>query len=89
MATNKNSVSQEELSRLTIDIPKKVHKRLKALAAFRGKSMREYVSELIMEDIYSSHIPNEKTLKTISDVENSKDLVEAEDAEDLFKKLGI
>ena len=89
MNTNKGTGSQADLARLTIDIPKKTHKRLKAIAAFQGKSMREYVNELIAKDIYSKKIPNKKTLDAISDVEKGKDLINAKDAEDLFEKLGL
>ena len=77
------------LSRMTIDIPEEDHKRLKALAAILGKSMREVVSEWIHKHLYSANSPNKETLKAISDVERGKDLVEADHAEELFRKLGI
>ncbi len=88
MSTHKDSGSQTDISRLTIDITKKTHKRLKAMAALQGKSMREYVSDLIKQAVYK-RIPNEETLKAIAETEEGKDLVEAEDALDLFDKLGI
>lgn len=88
MASNKSTRSQEDLSRLTIDIPKKVHKRLKVMAALQGKSMREYVSNLIVQDV-DKKIPNEETLKVISAVEKGKGLVKSKDAQDLFDKLDI
>jgi len=75
------------LSRITIDIPKEDHTRLKAIAAILGKSMREIVIESI--ELYSARLPNKKTLKAISDAEKGKGLVEADNIEDLFKKLGI
>jgi len=88
MSTNKSMGSKIDLSRLTIDIPKKTHKRLKAMAALKGKSMREYVSDLITQDVYKK-IPNEETLKAIAAVEKSKDLVESKNAQELFDKLDI
>ena len=81
--------TKNDYSRITIDIPKEDHKRLKALAAILGKSMREIVLESIEKCIYSVNSPNCKTLKAIKDVEKGKDLVETDNAEDLFKKLGI
>ena len=88
MGTHRNTESQTELSRLTIDISKKTHTRLKAMAALQGKSMREYVSDLIRQAVYNK-VPNRETLKAIADVEKDKDLVKAKDAIDLFDKLDI
>jgi len=38
---------------------------------------------------FSVEIPNETTLKAFKDSEENKGLVECEDADDIFKKLGI
>lgn len=89
MGAHKGSSSNQELSRLTIDIPKKLHKRLKAMAAFSGKSMREYINELLAKELYSEKKPNKETLDVIDSIEKGENLVEADDAEDLFKKLGL
>ena len=88
MGTHRNTGDQTDLSRLTIDISKKTHTRLKAMAALQGKSMREYVSDLIRKALYKK-VPNQETLKAIADVEKGKDLVKAKDALDLFDKLDI
>lgn len=80
---------KNELSRMTIDIPQKDHRQLKALSAVLGKSMRQMVIESIEDYLHSVKIPNKKTLKAMQDVENGGDLVETESAQDLFKKLGI
>ncbi len=80
---------KRELSRITIDIPKEDHKKLKAMAAILGKSMREIVIESIEEHLYSSKTPNKTTLKAIADAHKGKGLTTAKDAEDLFEKLGI
>lgn len=42
---------KEKICRFTIDIPIEMHKRLKALAAIHGKSMREIVVESIVEQL--------------------------------------
>ena len=81
--------SKTDQSRITIDLPTESHKRLKAMAAILGKSMREIVIESIEERLYGSGFPNEETLKVIKNVEKGKDLLGAEDAEDFFRKLGI
>ena len=71
---------------MTIDIPAEDHKRLKALAAVLGKSMREIVADWIHGNLYSENTPNAETLKAI---ERGKDLIESKDAQDLFRRLGI
>jgi Antitoxin ParD len=82
-------MSEAHLSRMTIDIPAEDHRRLKALAAVLGKSMREIVADWIHGNLYSKNTPNATTLKAIDSIEKSKGLIEAEDAKDLFRKLGI
>ena len=81
--------SKSSLFRMTVDIPAEDHKRLKALAAVLGKSMREIVSDWIHGNLYSKNAPNATTLKAIDSIEKGKDLIEAKDAQDMFKKLGI
>lgn len=51
--------TKSELSRITIDIPKEDHKRLKALAALEGKSMRELIIESIEERILAAQSDKE------------------------------
>ena len=80
---------RNNMSRITIDIPKEAHRRLKAVAAIEGRSMREIVIESIEDHIYGVNIPNEETLKAIEETEKGKGLVKAKNLEDLFKKLGI
>jgi hypothetical protein len=74
---------------MTVDIPAEDHKRLKALAAVLGKSMRELVADWIHGNMYSENVPNAETLKVMDDIEKGKDLIESKDIQDLFRKLGI
>ncbi len=83
------STKNHPLSRMTLDIPAEDHKRLKALAAVLGKSMREIVAEWIHGNLYSENTPNAETLKAIENIEKGKDLIKSKDAEDMFRKLGI
>jgi hypothetical protein len=78
--------ARHELSRITIDIPKVDHKKLKALAAVMGKSMRELVLESIASRLQGGQVPNKKTKKAIADIEKGKGLIEVKDVEALFKK---
>ena len=78
---------KNDISRITIDMPIADHKKLKAISALLGKSMRELVIESIREHLYK--YPNKETLKAINDIESGKDLTKAKNANDLFEKLGI
>ncbi|HLX52846.1 MAG TPA: hypothetical protein VKR58_02840, partial [Aquella sp.] len=68
-------MERKELSRITIDIPVADHKRLKAMAAILGKSMRDVVMDSIKEHLNQVKIPNKKTLKAIANIEAGKNLV--------------
>ncbi len=82
-------IVKNDVSRITIDIPKESHRRLKSMAALLGKSMREIVIESIEKNLLNPKTPNKKTLQAIKAVEKKKGLVKAKNAEGLFKKLGI
>jgi predicted DNA-binding protein len=81
--------TKSHMSRMTIDIPEEDHKRLKALAVILGKSMREIILEWMHEHLYNSNTPNAETLEAIRQIESGENLIENENIEDLFKKLGI
>ena len=60
--------STNDVSRITVDIPTINHKRLKALAAVLGTSMRHLISQAINDLLEESRMPNDLTLKTIKDL---------------------
>ncbi len=87
---------KNDLSRITVDISAESHKKLKALAAFQGKSMRSIIVDLIdqnlvekniVEECPYSHIPNEKTIQAIKRSENEKNLVKIKNVRELLKKV--
>lgn len=80
---------RDELSRITVDIPKIDHLKLKAMAALTSKSMREIIIASIETYLNSTNSPNKKTLKAIEDAEKGKGLTAHKNMTDLFKKLGI
>lgn len=86
-------MSNKTNTRVTVDIPTVDHKKLKLLAAFHGKSMREIFIEIIEHGLENypecpqDHSPNETTLKALEDVQNRKGLKKAATVEELFKKL--
>jgi hypothetical protein len=84
--------AKSELSRVTIDMPKALHKKLKTCAALQGKSMRGIILdalELTEACRLSDHIPNKTTRKAIKDAQKETNLTRAKDIKDLIKKLGI
>lgn len=81
--------TKSSLSRMTIDLPTEDHKRLKALAAVLGKSMRELVLDWIHGNLYTKNSPNEKTLQAIEALEKGEGLVEVQSMQKLFDDLGI
>ncbi len=84
--------TKNELSRITIEIPKVEHQRLKARAAMLGKSMKEVILEMLEmteECLYSNHYPNKETQKSIENIEKGENLVEIKSLEELRKKLGL
>ena len=76
-------------TRISIDIPKAMHKKLKDTATFLGKSMREIIIESIEGYIVKSKSLNKKILKLIEETEKGIGLIKCKDTNDLFKKLGI
>lgn len=88
---NKN----DNITRLSLDLPIKSHKELKTLAALTGKSIRDLFLEAIPwimetnECHLSKHIPNEETLESIKNIEEGKNLTEYKNVDDLFKKFGM
>ncbi len=81
-------------TRVTVDIPTVDHKKLKMLAAYHGKSMREIFVELIehglehYQECSEDHTPNEVTKRALENVKIRKGLKKADTVEELFKKLG-
>jgi hypothetical protein len=84
-----NNMSTHAYSRMTIDMPQELHKKLKAVAALKGVSLRELVLNCLRENILSENIPNEKTRLVFKETESRKNLVHFKDVEELIETLGI
>jgi len=84
--------TKNELSRVTIDMPKAMHRRLKTHAALLGKSMKDVILDALEATDacrLSDHIPNKITRKAIKDVEAGRNLVEVKNVKELLRKIGI
>lgn len=89
-------MKKEETVRLTLEIPKKYHRRLKSFAATHGKTIKEVVVDstgYIMDQEEQAqkcnrcHELNEDTIQVIEEARQGKGLIRAKDLQDLFKKL--
>lgn len=74
-------------ARLTIDLPKIEHMRLKMAASMMGTSMKGLVLMSVEEFMHRK--PNKVTVKAIRQSDAGKNLKKFNSLEDLFKDLGI
>lgn len=85
--------NRKNLSRLTSDIPKQYHIKIKSIALLTGKTIREVLIEAIdaldMECMTSDHIPNKETQKVLEEIKKGKNLIRGKEAEKITKKLGL
>ena len=71
------------MPRLSIEISETEHRKIKALAALSGKSVREYV----IERVFSSKHPASETLNAINDAVTERNLSSYSSVEDLLDKI--
>jgi antitoxin component of RelBE/YafQ-DinJ toxin-antitoxin module len=74
-------------ARLTIDLSKAEHKRLKTAASLMGTTMKDLV--LISVDEFLHRKPNKVTLKAMKQSESGKGLKKFNNLDELFEDLGI
>lgn len=82
-------MNNQKTVRLTVDLPPKDHKILKAFCAYLRVSMKDFVSDLIHKKIYSKNVPNPETLEAMKEAEEGIDVIECDDIDDFYDKLGI
>ncbi len=75
--------------RTSIDIPNAEHRKLKAIAAMRGVSMKQLILECLSRELYSDNVPNEETEKVIREADEGKNVIHCKDFNDLRSQLGI
>ena len=81
--------TRHDMKRMTFDVSADTHKRLKAVAALRGISMKDVLLEGIDLTLSKNKIPNSETRQAIEDAQNGVNLTVCKDADDMFKKLKI
>ncbi|MCE5294754.1 MAG: hypothetical protein LLF94_09110 [Chlamydiales bacterium] len=83
------STHHQAQTRLTFELPVIDHKKLKALAALTGVSLKELILSCLRENLLSGNVPNEETVKVFEDTDKKKKLVTYKNADDLIEKLGL
>lgn len=78
-----------DTTRVTVDFPHEEHRRLKAVAALMGVSIKDYIIICVEEKMFSKNIPNSKTRRVFEDTDQGKNLTACENVDDLIHKLGI
>ncbi len=81
-------------TRLTIDVPSKLHRELKSLAGALGVSLRELVINFLVQDMANPDrldykIPNEETIRILKETQKGKNIEGPYKFEDACKKLGL
>ena len=76
-----------DTTRMTIDFPKKEHRKLKALAALTGISLRQLVLNFIHESLEKT--PNAETLAAMQDADEGKNLTSYSSIDEMLKDLGL
>jgi hypothetical protein len=79
----------QEHSRLTFELPAIDHKKLKALAALSGISLKDLILNCLKENLLSENVPNEETIRVFKDTDARKNLTHYKSADELIEKLGL
>lgn len=74
-------------ARMTIDMPFAEHKKLKAMAAFFGISLKDLVLGCLRDHLLNE--PNEETIKAFKETDEGKGLVRCQDFNDFIAKLDL
>lgn len=81
--------AHHEHTRMTIDMPFEEHKKLKAMAAFMGVTLKDLVLNCLRDYLLSDNEPNDQTLKALKETDERKGLVDCKDFNDFIDKLGL
>jgi antitoxin component of RelBE/YafQ-DinJ toxin-antitoxin module len=76
-------------ARMTIDMPIEEHKKLKAMAAFMGLSLKALILTCVRDHLLSYNEPNEETLEAFKETDEGKGLIHCDSFDDFVAKLGI
>ena len=87
MKKNLGEIMSTKPARLTIDLSKTEHKRLKLAASMMGTTMKALILTSVDEFLHKK--PNKVTLKAMKQSESGKGLKKFNNLNELFDDLGI
>lgn len=79
----------QDHTRLTFELPAVDHKKLKAIAALAGVSLKDLILECLRDNLLSGNVPNEETIRVFKETDQRENLVHYKNADDLIDKLGL
>jgi len=79
----------QDHTRLTFELPTIDHKKLKAIAALAGVSMKDLILSCLKENLLSEDVPNEETIKVFKETDAGKNLIHFKNAGEMIDKLGL
>lgn len=79
--------AHQDHTRLTFELPAVDHKKLKAIAALAGVSLKDLILNCLKENLLSENIPNEETIRVFKETDKGKNLIHYKNADDLIDKL--
>lgn len=82
-------MATHDYTRMSIDVPKKEHRKLKVIAAMRGVSMKQIILEALSQKLYSDNVPNAETERVLRESDEGKNLTTCKDFNDFRSQLGI
>ncbi len=83
------SLHHQDQTRFTFELPVVDHKKLKAIAALAGISLKELILGCLQENLLSENVPNEETIRVFKDTDEGKNIIRYKNADDLIDKLGL
>ncbi len=81
--------THQDHTRLTFELPIVEHKKLKAIAALSGVSLKVLIFNCLKEHLLSDNVPNEETIRVFKDTDEGKNLISCKDFNDFTEKLGL
>ena len=75
-------------TRVTLDIPKDMHRKVKAIAALLGVSLKDFILDCVEEKAFKKE-PKASLKKALRDAYEEKDLISYDSLEEFAKKHNI
>lgn len=80
---------RQDHTRLTFELPAVDHKKLKAIAALAGVSLKDLILSCLKENLLSENVPNEETIRVFKETDEGKNLIHFKNADEMIDKLGL